>query len=126
MAQNIISLSERGLISIGGSDALKFLQDLVTADVDGLAIGHAHYAGLLTPQGKILYDFFIVREEQGYLIDCVAEQRDELIKRLNFYKLRAKLDVRPDERHVGAALDEPAEGAVRDPRSADMAPGRRE
>jgi hypothetical protein len=120
MAQNIISLSERGLISVSGGDALKFLQDLVTADMEGLAIGQAHYAGLLTPQGKILYDFFIAREEQGYLIDCVAEQRDELIKRLNFYKLRAKLDVRPDERQTAAALDEPVERAVRDPRSADM------
>ena len=56
-----------------------------------LEAGQASYAGLLTPQGKVLFDFFVIREAQGYLIDCLEGQRQELAKRLKFYRLRAKL-----------------------------------
>ena len=76
MAEIYLSLSDRGLIAVQGQDASKFLQDLVTADVAPLALGQASYAGLLTPQGKILFDFFIISEAQGYLIDCLLEQRE--------------------------------------------------
>jgi len=120
MAQKIVHLHDRGLISVTGPDAPKFLQDLITADIDGLAINQAAYAGLLTPQGKILFDFFVIREERGYLIDCLLEQREQLIKRLMFYKLRAKLDIAPDGRQVAAILAGAAEGAIADPRAVSM------
>ena len=94
MAEKLLSLTDRGLIALAGQDARKFLQDLVTADVAPLEAGQASYAGLLTPQGKVLFDFFVIREAQGYLIDCLEGQRQELAKRLKFYRLRAKLDDR--------------------------------
>jgi tRNA-modifying protein YgfZ len=120
MAHKIVSLTDRGVITVQGADARKFLQDLVTADIDPLTTGQAAYGGLLTPQGKILFDFFMIREERGYLIDCLKETREELIKRFNFYKLRAKLSISADERPIFAVLDGLTEGAVADPRSGTM------
>ena len=84
MTPKIVTLKDRALVSVAGEDAQKFLQDLVTADVDALAAGGATYASLLTPQGKVLFDFFVIRERQGYLIDCVLPQREALVKRLSF------------------------------------------
>jgi folate-binding protein YgfZ len=120
MAHKIVSLTDRGLITVQGADAQKFLQDLVTADVDPLANGQAAFGGLLTPQGKILFDFLMIREEGGYLIDCLKEMREELIKRLNFYRLRAKVTISTDERRISAVLDGSMEGAVSDPRPGAM------
>jgi folate-binding protein YgfZ len=120
MVQKFVQLHDRGLISVRGSDAPKFLQDLVTADIDGLALNQAVYAGLLTPQGKVLFDFFVIREEPGYVLDCVLEQREQLIKRLLFYKLRARLAITADERHVAAILEGAVDGAIADPRAVGM------
>jgi folate-binding protein YgfZ len=120
MAHEIVQLSDRGLISIKGPDASRFLQDLITADIESLEINQARYAGLLTPQGKILFDFFVIREGQGYVLDCLLEQREELGKRLKFYKLRAKLEIGADERGVGAVLDGAAAGGIEDPRADSM------
>lgn len=86
-------LSDRGVVRVGGAEAETFLQGLITADVAGLAEGEARLAALLTPQGKILFDFLILREGDGFLIDARAEAISELIKRLSFYKLRAKVDI---------------------------------
>jgi folate-binding protein YgfZ len=72
-------------------EAENFLHNLVTADILGLATGQARYAALLTPQGKILFDFFVLRTTEGYLLDCAASQLGELTKRLMFYRLRAKV-----------------------------------
>ena len=120
MAERYLSLSDRGLIAVQGQDASKFLQDLVTADVAPLALGQASYAGLLTPQGKILFDFFIISEAQGYLIDCLLEQREELAKRLKFYRLRAKLDIATDARVVAWIPEGSALHAIPDPRTKEM------
>ena len=122
MASKVIHLPERCLISLAGSDARVFLQGLITADISGLPVNEATYAALLTPQGKILFDFFVIREEEDrYLIDCPCPQRDPLLKRLQFYKLRAKIDVDVDEhRKVYVVFDGDAPGALRDPRPADM------
>jgi folate-binding protein YgfZ len=120
MAETVLSLTDRGLIALAGPDARKFMQDLVTADVAPLETGEASYAGLLTPQGKILFDFFVIREAQGYLLDCLAEQREELMKRLKFYRLRAKLDIAADARAVLWSSEGLAPGAIADPRTRDM------
>src|SRR5262245_33829585 len=120
MSERLLSLTDRGLITLEGQDARKFLQDLVTADVAFLEAGQASYAGLLTPQGKVLFDFFVIREAQGYLIDCLAEQRQELAKRLKFYRLRAKLDIAEDARAITWNPEGSAMGAIPDPRSEDM------
>ena len=118
-------LTTRALIRVGGEDAAKFLQALITCDVDHLAPGQAHFGALLTPQGKILFDFFVVRSEDGFLVDVDARMRDDLVKRLNFYKLRAKVEIAPagEAMQVFAVWDGEAQGggiAFPDPRLSEM------
>lgn len=84
-------LPERSLIKVSGADAQFFLQDLVTHDVNHLAEGQLVYSCLLTPQGRFLHDFFISRDAEGFYLECEALRRDDLIRRLNIFKLRAKV-----------------------------------
>jgi len=86
-------LPERALIRIGGSDAEAFLHSLITTDVEGLPEGEARPGALLTPQGKILFDFLIWRDAGGFLLETDAAQRDGLLKRLAMYKLRAAVEI---------------------------------
>jgi hypothetical protein len=87
-----ILLPKRGLIRVGGEDAGKFLQGLISNDIRKLETQASLYACLLTPQGKFLHDFFITREEDTYLLDCEGEDRaQDLLRRLTMYKLRAKV-----------------------------------
>ncbi len=88
-AAKIVRLSNRGVLSVTGRDSEKLLQSLVTNDVEGLREGEARYAALLSPQGKILFDFFIVRHGDGYLLDVPAQSSGDLTKKLTFYKLRS-------------------------------------
>jgi folate-binding protein YgfZ len=103
-------LPDRSVIRVTGADARHFMQNLVTSDIDKLAVGEARFAALLTPQGKILFDFFVVAvakdEGGGFLIDSPKALGDELAKRLGFYKLRAAVEIvaRPDLA-VAVALD---------------------
>jgi folate-binding protein YgfZ len=92
-------LENRAVIVLAGAEARDFLQGLITNDMGACREGHAIYAALLTPQGKILFDFFVVANgEKSWLIDCAASQAGDLVKRLTLYRLRAKLDIsaRPD------------------------------
>ncbi len=130
MTKKAALLGDRGVIRVSGEDATSFLQGLLTNDVERLKPGEARYAGLLTPQGKILFDTLVVRAptETGaaFLLDCAAEQAADLAKRLGFYKLRARVsiaDESADHRVVAfwGAQPENAPGAVfyadpRDPR----------
>jgi folate-binding protein YgfZ len=89
-----ILLDDRGIIEISGEDAGKFLHNLVTNDVASLKPGEARFAALLTPQGKILFDFLVFAAGgDRYLIDCPLDLAADLQKRLNIYKLRSKLTV---------------------------------
>lgn len=90
----IAELSDRAAIAVTGDDAQTFLQGLLTRDVAGLAPGSAAFAALLTPQGKILFDFLVLRTEDGFLLDCRRDVAGDLLKRLTFYKLRAKVTLR--------------------------------
>ncbi len=90
----IAELTDRAVIAVSGPEARAFLQGLVTNDVQAVAPGRPLYAALLTPQGKILFDFLIVQDQDGLLIDCRREIRDALVRRLSLYKLRAKLEIR--------------------------------
>ena len=92
-------LENRAVIALAGAEARDFLQGLITNDMGACREGHAIYAALLTPQGKILFDFFVVANgEKSWLIDCAASRAADLVKRLMLYRLRAKLDIsaRPD------------------------------
>ncbi len=114
-------LPNRVLFHVEGPDAGHFLHNLVTADIEGLTPGQAAYTALLTPQGKILHDFFVLNTGERYLIDCAASQRAELVKRLGFYKLRAKVTVSPSEDEVAVAMERPSSPlAFADPRCAAL------
>jgi folate-binding protein YgfZ len=94
MAENLYTvLPDRAAIAVSGADARSLLQGLVTNDVDRVGLERAIYAALLTPQGRYLFDFFIVELEGTLHLDCEAARRDELIKRLTLYKLRAKVSL---------------------------------
>lgn len=105
-------LSDRTLISVSGPDAEHFLQNILTTDLDTLAEGEAKPGALLTPQGKILFDFLVSRDQTGgFLLDCRAETADDFIRRLTLYKLRAKVEIsKQDQLLVAAAWvpDSPA------------------
>lgn len=104
-------LHDRAVIRIAGADAPAFLQGLVSNDITGTGTGDGVFAGLLSPQGKILFDFFIVPVDGGYLLDTDAAQAGELIKRLTLYRLRAAvtIDDMGDEFAVGVAWDSDSE-----------------
>ncbi|HUO90973.1 MAG TPA: hypothetical protein VMU08_17510 [Rhizomicrobium sp.] len=93
----IALLEDRAVVAISGPEARGFLQGLITNDVERLAPGKGIYAALLTPQGKILFDFFLVEGDGAILVDCLAARRDALIKRLSMYRLRAKVTIEPRE-----------------------------
>lgn len=84
-----VFLKDRSLIHVGGADAESFLQNLITTDIVALGADEARPGALLTPQGKILFDFVIWRESDGFAIETETSQRDALMKRLTMYKLRA-------------------------------------
>lgn len=112
------------MFEITGDDAKGFLQGLVTSDLEPLVDGQAAHCGLLTPQGKIMFDFFAVAQTDGYLIDCAAGQIDDITKRLTFYKLRAKVEiVAKSDLAVAAIWDGGTPGELmnfQDPRLAEM------
>jgi tRNA-modifying protein YgfZ len=107
-------LPDRAVLEVGGEERAGFLQGLVTNDIEGLGRGEACLAGLLTPQGKILFDFIAANAGETILLDCPAELAENLLKRLGFYKLRAKvtLAAASDKWRVAAAWGEGAEAAL--------------
>jgi tRNA-modifying protein YgfZ len=88
------TLTDRAIVRLSGDQVREFLQGLVTNDVTG---GLPVWAGLLTPQGKCLFDFFVWAEDEDLLLDCEAEAADDLIKRLSIYRLRRKIDIVLDD-----------------------------
>ena len=86
-------LTDRALISISGPEARTFLQGLTTNDMESVKPGQPIYTALLTPQGKILFDFLVFEQDGALLLDVSASQRDALQKRLTMYRLRAKVDI---------------------------------
>ncbi len=90
-------LPDRGVIRIVGEDARRFLNGIVTNDVDKLKPGEARYAALLTPQGKIIVDFFVAEASAddggGFFIDAPRALASTLVQKLGFYKLRAKVAI---------------------------------
>jgi folate-binding protein YgfZ len=89
----VVHLPARALVSVTGAEAEHFLQNLITPDLAALLEGGAKPGALLTPQGKILFDFLIFRSEDGFRLECRADIADDLVKRLTIYKLRAKVAI---------------------------------
>lgn len=107
----------RALIRVSGADAASFLQGLLTQDVARLADAPLLYAGLLTPQGKLIADMFLWADGESIVIDADPSRRDELMRRLTLYKLRAQVGVEDvSAAHAIMVSDARFEGASLDPR----------
>ena len=112
-----IASDARVVFRISGKDCEAFLQNLVTNDVnrDGLV-----YAALLTPQGKYLADFFLLRDGDGFLLDVADPIAASLSQRLAMYRLRADVQIAPANLYVSRGVGAPPDGAVIDPRAPSM------
>ena len=86
-------LEDRGVLFIDGTDAKDFLQNIITNDINKVSDKKSCFASLLTPQGKFLFDFIILKHKKGYFIDCEKTQIDELFKQLSLYKLRSNVQI---------------------------------
>jgi folate-binding protein YgfZ len=98
-------LPSRAVIGVSGPDWRTYLQGLVTQDVETLSPDEIRFAALLTPQGRLLFDLFLVGRAGGCLIDCAAEHRPALVQRLRMYRLRAQAEIVESEAAVWAAWD---------------------
>src|SRR5437763_9472640 len=87
------TLIDRALVRLSGEDVWGFLQGLVTNDTALLAPGRPLWAGLLTPQGKALFDFILWADGEDVLVDCEVEAAGDLVRRLSLYRLRRKIAI---------------------------------
>jgi len=99
-----IRLDERVALRLSGADSRSFLQGLITNDMERVTPTHAIYAALLSAQGKYLHDFFIAQAGEAFLIDTAAARLDDLVRRLNLYKLRAKVTIERTDFTIIAAI----------------------
>ena len=90
----IIILEDRGLISISGEDANEFLQNIITNNIEKVNATSSIFAALLTPQGKFLHDFYIIKSSNGFFLDCDGQSSKSLIEDLTKYILRSKVEIK--------------------------------
>ena len=88
----VITLEDRGFIQVIGVEAKDFLQNIVTNDLEKVSSNSTVFSSILTPQGKYLFEFFILKLKDGYLLESEKKSATEIIKLLNFYKLRSKVE----------------------------------
>jgi len=101
----VITLEDRGFIQVKGPEAKDFLQSIVTNDIEKVTSSSSVFSSILTPQGKYLFEFFILKLKEGYLVECEKKSTAEIIKLLNFYKLRSKVDfIDLTEKYVAAVI----------------------
>jgi folate-binding protein YgfZ len=112
----VAHLTSRAVITVSGPDWRSFLQGLLTQDVETIAPGELRFAGLLNPQGKLLYDLFVAGTEDGALLDVAAEHREAVLTRLTMYRLRAKATLEATDQPVLAIFGDGAAGPYADPR----------
>ena len=91
--QKIYILEDRGIIYISGGDAFVYLQNLISNDLNKVTDAQSCFSYLLTPQGKYLFEFIIIKHKSGYFLDCPKYQIENLYKQLNLYKLRSKVEI---------------------------------
>ena len=89
----VFILEDRGVLFVNGTDTNEFLQNLITNDIYKVNDKRSCYASLLTPQGKFLYDFIVVKHKNGFFLDCEKSIAEELYKKMISYKLRSKVDI---------------------------------
>ena len=93
MNNSVFILKDRSILYVNGSDAKNFLQNLISNDINKVNDSSSCFASLLTPQGKFLYEFIIVKHKLGFFIDCEKSQSEAIFKQLNMYKLRSKVEI---------------------------------
>ena len=93
MNNNVHILNDRAILYINGLDAKNFLQNLISNDINKITETSSCFASLLTPQGKFLFEFIIVKHKLGYFIDCEKDQSEEIFNQLNLYKIRSKVEI---------------------------------
>ncbi len=93
MNTSVYILEERAIIYVNGEDASDFLQNLISNDMNKVTDHSSCFASLLTPQGKFLFEFLVVKHKSGYFLDCEKSQSEEIFKQLNFYKIRSKVEI---------------------------------
>jgi folate-binding protein YgfZ len=91
--KNVYILEDRSIIYLNGEDNKEFLQNLISNDINKVSETNTCFTSLLSPQGKFLYEFIIIKHKSGYLIDCEKSQADGLFKQLSIYKLRSKVEI---------------------------------
>jgi folate-binding protein YgfZ len=91
--KNVYILDDRAILYLNGEDTKELLQNLISNDINKVSETNTCFASLLSPQGKFLYEFIIIKHKSGYLIDCEKSQADELYKQLSIYKLRSKVEI---------------------------------
>jgi len=91
--KNVYILDDRAILYLNGEDAKEFLQNLISNDINKVSGNNSCFTSLLSPQGKFLYEFIIIKYKSGYLIDCEKSQVDGLFKQLSIYKLRSKVEI---------------------------------
>lgn len=117
----IATLDDRCVFRVTGRDAQTFLQDLITQDMDRIAQNGIGFGALLSPQGKILFDFFVHVQESGFAIDLRCAAADDFARRLSLYKLRADVAVEPAEKGLAVlATWGPEARAPLDPRLPEL------
>ena len=93
MNNSVYILKDRAILYVNGQDAKDFLQNLISNDINKVTNNSSCFASLLTPQGKFLYEFIIVKHKSGFFIDCEKSQSEEILKQLNLYKIRSKVEI---------------------------------
>ena len=93
MNNSVYILEDRAILYISGEDSKNFLQNLISNDINKVTDNSSCFASLLTPQGKFLYEFIVVKHKSGYFIDCEKSQSEEIFKQLNLYKIRSKVEI---------------------------------
>ena len=93
MKNSVFILQDRAIIYVNGPDAKDFLQNLISNDINKVTDNSSCFASLLTPQGKFLFEFIVVKHKSGFFIDCEKNQSDEIFKQLNLYKIRSKVEI---------------------------------
>ena len=93
MNNNVYILEDRAVLYINGEDAKGFLQNLISNDIEKVTENSSCFASLLTPQGKFLFEFILLKHKTGYLVDCEKSQSEDFFNQLNLYKIRSKVEI---------------------------------
>jgi len=90
---SVFILEDRGILYVSGKDAKEFLQNIISNDIGKVSENYSCFSSLLTPQGKFLFDFIIIKHKSGYFLDCEKKNINQLYKQLSLYKLRSEVEL---------------------------------